>query len=347
MKRTIAILLTFFATASALLNACRKIGNDVPATTPVGFTIPSGFPEPKYDFSKNPLTEEGVLLGRKLFYDTELSADGMVSCGTCHEQSAAFSTYDHPQAHGVHNTHTDRNAPGIFNMAWHTTFMHDGRIKTLDSVPYAHFTSSIDYGQTIENIIHHLNQNEKYRIMFRSAFGDETINYDRIGKALSQFVLTIVSADSRYDRVKAGKETFQLAEELGYQIFKQKCVACHTEPLFTDFSFRNIGMPLDPFLKDFGRMTITGKSADSLKFKVPSLRNAFPSYPFGHDGRFYSTMNIYEHYRSQVVDGPTTDPLVKNKIVLSNFEIGQLDAFLRTLTDSTMIKDARFTKSPY
>jgi cytochrome c peroxidase len=326
-----------------LLDACRK-KNGIPAPIPVSFTVPPGFPAPKYDFSKNPLTEQGIALGRKIFYDQTLSSDGMVSCGTCHEQSAAFTTYDHPTSHGVNNTHTSRNAPGIFNMAWQTEFMWDGRIKDLDQVPLAHITSPIDMGETIENFLNKIRANEEYRIMFEAAFGTEQINYEKMSKAISQFVLTIVSADTKYDRVKAGKETFTLSEQLGYDIYKQKCSSCHKEPLFTDLTYRNIGMPLDPFVKDFGRKIVTGLSSDSIKFKVPSLRNVYPTYPYGHDGRFYDVFNVFEHYRNEVVNGPTTDPLVKNKIALSNFEIGQLQGFFRTLTDSTMIKDSRFSK---
>jgi len=316
----------------------------VPAPVSVAFNVPPGFPQPVYDFSKNPLTEEGIALGRKIFYDQTLSSYGTVSCGTCHEQYAGFTTYDHPQAHGVNHTHTTRNAPGIFNMAWQTEFMADGRVKNLELVPMAHITSPIDMGETVDDVLKKMRSNPNYAPMFRAAFGDEEINYERMSKAVSQFVLTIVSADSKYDRVKAGKETFTLSEQLGYDIFKQKCASCHQEPFFTDMTYRNIGMPLDPFFKDYGRMKTTGLSSDSLKFKVPSLRNMYPTYPYGHDGRFYDILNVLEHYRSTVVNGPTTDPLVKNKIPLSNFEIGQLQGFLRTLTDSVMLKDPRFAK---
>lgn len=343
MKRILLILFLCFSSALILLYGCRK-KDGVPQPTPVSFTTPAGFPEPIYDFSQNPLTEEGIALGRKIFYDTELSSDGMVSCGSCHEQFSAFTTYDHPTSHGVNHTHTKRNAPGIFNMAWHKEFMYDGSVKKLDEVYEKHITDPIDMGETVDNVLNKLRADAKYPIMFRMAFGDENINYDRMAKAISQFVLTIVSADSKFDRVKAGKESFTLSEGLGYDIFKQKCITCHQEPFFTDFSYRNIGMPFDPFYNDIGRMKVTGKSSDSLKFKVPSLRNVVPTYPYGHDGRFYSTYNVWEHYRNDVVNGPTTDPLVKNKIPLSNFEVGQLDAFMRTLTDSAMIRNAGFSK---
>ncbi|MFM9909987.1 MAG: cytochrome-c peroxidase, partial [Chitinophagaceae bacterium] len=133
-------------------------------------------------------------------------------------------------------------------------------------------------------------------------------------------------------------------EKTGYQIFQAKCTNCHTEPLFTDFSFRNTGIPLDPYLKDIGRMRITNKKEDSLKFKVPSLRNVLPSFPYGHDGRFATIKNVLDHYSDGVENGPTVDPLVKNKIPLTNLDKFYLTQFLYTLTDSVFLKDKRFSE---
>jgi cytochrome c peroxidase len=327
------------------MNACKKKDTEaIKAPTAVAFIVPEGWPQPAYDLTKNSLTEEGIALGRKLFYDGRLSKDGNFPCASCHQQFAAFATFDHALSHGVDNTLTSRNAPGIFNMAWLKEYMYDGGINHLDLQPLAPLTSSSEMGETIVNVINKLKADAAYRNMFRAAFGDEDINTQRMTKALSQFMVTMVSANSKYDQVKKGKASFSLAEGLGYDIFKQKCASCHQEPLFTDLSYRNTGIPVDDFLKDFGRMKITNKSADSLKFKVPSLRNVMMTSPYGHDGRFFTITNVMDHYRNGVVNGPTTDPLVKNKISLSNFEIGQLQAFLFTLTDSAYLKDTRFSQ---
>ncbi len=309
---------------------------------PIPFTIPKGWPQPVYDFSKNPLTEEGFALGRQLFYDTRLSRDGNFSCGSCHQQFGAFATYDHPLSHGIDNAQTTRNAPGLFNMAWQKEYMWDGGINHLDLQPLAPITATNEMGETIENVIGKLKSDKTYRQLFKAAFGDETINTQRMGKALSQFVLLLVSSNSKYDKVMRGQASFILPEQLGYDIFKKKCVTCHTEPMFTDYSYRNTGMPMDPFLKDAGRMKITGNPKDSLKFKVPSLRNVAMSFPFGHDGRFFSLMNVFEHYRKNMVPNNHTDTLLSHKLALSNFEIGQLTAFLYTLTDSSFLQNPRF-----
>ncbi len=309
---------------------------------PVKFITPLGWPKPVYDFSKNPLTEEGIALGRKLFYDGSLSRDGNFSCGSCHQQFGAFNTYDHNLSHGFNNSLTTRNAPGLFNLAWQKEFMWDGGINHLDLQPLAPITADNEMAMNIETVISNLRRDKEYRRMFRSAFGDETINYLRMGRALSQFMLQMVSSNSKYDKVKRGEASFILPEKLGYEIFQKKCTGCHTEPLFSDFSYRNTGMSTDRALNDLGRMKITGDSRDSLKFRVPSLRNVALTFPYGHDGRFFSLLNVFEHYRKNMVADKHTDSLLRGKLALSNYEIGQLTAFLYTLTDSSFVKDPRF-----
>lgn len=317
-------------------------GNPYFRPRPVAFKVPKGWPKPVYDFSKNPLTEEGFALGKKLFYDGRLSKDGNFSCGTCHQQFGAFNTYDHSLSHGYNNALTTRNAPGLFNLAWQKDFMWDGGINHLDLQPLAPITAENEMAETLENVIAKLKADKEYRKLFKAAFGDEAINTQRLGKALSQFMLQLVSSNSKYDKVKRGEASFILPERLGYQIFLQKCVSCHTEPLFTDHSYRNTGLKMDEVLKDPGRMRITNRPGDSLKFKVPSLRNVAMTFPYGHDGRFFSLMNVFEHYRKNMVIGHTTDSLLRNRLPLSNYEIGQLTAFLFTLTDSSFLKDPRF-----
>ncbi len=314
---------------------------------PVKFTVPKGWPQPVYDFSQNPLTEEGIALGRKLFYDGRLSKDGNFSCGSCHQQFGAFNTYDHNLSHGFNNSSTTRNAPGLFNLAWQKEFMWDGGVNHLDLQPLAPITAANEMAETMEAVIAKLRSDPEYRKMFKAAFGDETINYQRFAKAMSQFVLQLVSSNSKYDKVMRGEASFILPEQLGYDIFKKKCASCHAEPLFTDFSYRNTGMPLDPYLKDYGRMKITGNANDSLKFRVPSLRNVAMTFPYGHDGRFFSLSNVFEHYRKNMVTGPGIDSLIRNRLPLSNFEIGQITAFLYTLTDSAFLKDPRFAPPGY
>lgn len=315
--------------------------------TPLKFVVPKGWPKPLYNFKKNPLTVEGFELGKKLFYDERLSKDSTISCASCHQQFSAFANYDHNFSHGYNNSFTTRNSPALQNLAWQKEFMWDGGVNHLDVQPISPITAENEMAETLENVMIKLKRDSAYRRMFKAAFGDEGINTQRMGKALSQFMLMLVSSNSKYDKVKRGEDSFNLPEKLGYEIFQQKCISCHKEPFFTDQSYRNIGMPLDATLNDIGRMRITGQVSDSLKFKVPSLRNVNLTFPYGHDGRFFALSNVFDHYRKNMKPIANTDTLLKNKMLLSNFQIGQLTAFLFTLTDSSFLTNPMFAAPAY
>ncbi len=164
---------------------------------------------------------------------------------------------------------------------------------------------------------------------------------------LSHFELMLVSSNSKYDKVMRGEAQFNSIEKMGYETFKQKCESCHREPLFTDYSYRNTGLTLDTTLGDYGRMKITRDKKDSMKFKVPSLRNVILTFPYGHDGRFYSLQQVYEHYRNGMVITPYTDSALQHRIALNNIETGTLTAFFRTLTDSAFLKNQDFAPPGY
>jgi cytochrome c peroxidase len=314
---------------------------------PVKLFVPKGWPKPLYNLKNNALTEEGIALGKKLFYDERLSKDSSISCASCHQQFAAFSTYEHNLSHGYNNSFTSRNAPALQNLAWMKNFMQDGGINHLDVQPIEPITNEHEMNETLENIILKLKKDSAYKKMFTAAFGNNEISTQKIMKALSQFELTLISANSKYDKVMRGEASFILPEQLGYAIFKKKCVSCHKEPFFTDFSYRNIGEPIADYLNDEGRKKITNNKTDSLKFRVPSLRNVAVTAPYGHDGRFFSLYNVFEHYRKNMQPNAYTDSIMKNKLALSNYEIGQLTAFLYTLTDSAFLKNPAFAPQGY
>jgi cytochrome c peroxidase len=334
------LILVFILGSSALLDGCRK--SDRLRTTPLPFAVPLNFPSPVYNFANNPVSEEGFLLGRKLFYDGRLSIDGQYPCSSCHQQIAAFTTFEHDRSHGYNHSHTLRNAPGLANLAWYPYYKWDGSGSSLESISLAHITAPDEMAETMDNIVDKLQSDSGYKRMFRNAYGSEQVTGDRILKALSQFVINLVSANSKYDKVKKGESVFTPQEQNGYAFFQAHCTSCHKEPLFTDFSFRNIGIELDPGLNDFGRMRVTGNSQDSLKFRVPSLRNADLTSYYMHDGRVNAMRTMLEHYRTGVNDGPTLDPLVKDGIAITDDQVNDLLAFLRTLTDSSYINNPRF-----
>jgi cytochrome c peroxidase len=311
---------------------------------PIKFEIPKGWPSPKKDiFATNPLTEEGFQLGKKLFYDGNLSKNGEVSCASCHQQFAAFANYDHDVSHGIENSFTNRNAPALINIAWMPLLHWDGAINHIEVQPLAPLTAKNEMGETIENVLLKLKNDTAYKRMFKEAFGDENITSQKMLKALAQFVACLVSSNSKYDKVKRGEIKFKEYEERGYQTFKKHCNICHQEPLFTDNSFRNNGMPLNRF-NDIGRGKISTSSDDSLQFKVPTLRNIQLTFPYMHDGHIYSLYDVIEHYRSKInFQNPHLDPLLKKPIQISDKEKIELVYFLYTLTDSTFIQNPRFS----
>ena len=264
-----------------MMEGCRKNKLEL---TAYSVQIPAHFPATDY-YQRNPITKEGFELGRRLFYDRRFSVDGSISCGSCHEQIAAFGTYDHDLSHGVNGAHGIRNAMSLFNLAWQTSFGWDGKYNSMEALYAAHISSSIEMGETVSNIINKLKADSRYSQQFKTVYGSTEIDQQRIFNALTQFVGALVSSTTKYDSVKQNLATFTASEQTGYAIFQNKCNSCHAEPLFTDLSYRNNGLPLNGF-NDKGRMNVTGNKADSLKFRVPSLRNLFKSYPFIHDGRF-------------------------------------------------------------
>lgn len=335
--------LCLIVTASLAVNSCRKnpTGSNV-RTTPMNFIVPEGFPPPVYDFENNPVTEEGFALGKKLFRDNRLSLKADVTCSSCHQQEAAFTTFDHDLGHGTNHQHTTRNVPAIFNMAWHSEFQWDGSVSNLVDQPLTCLTAPEKMGEEVNSVINKLSGDAEYKKMFAESFGDENITGERISRAIAQFVVMLVSADSKYDKAKKGEAVFNSSEQNGYEIFTSKCTGCHSEPLFTDLSYRNNGLPLNPNYNDGGRIRVTGNASDSLKFKVPSLRNVGITGYFAHDGRFPAFTQMINHYNEGIEHNATLDPLLASNIPLTDLEKFYLQEFLHTLSDSSLISDPRF-----
>lgn len=310
----------------------------------IKFVVPKGWPKPAYDFSKNPLTDDGFKLGRKLFFDPILSRDSSISCSSCHLQFSGFTHVDHGLSHGINGLKGTRNSSTIFNMAWNKSFMWDGGVNNIEVQPINPITNPVEMDNTLANVVMKLNRSPYYRKKFYAAFKDSTVNSQKLLKALSQFVLMLESYNSKYDKVTRKEKgvEFSEAEKAGYRLFKRNCASCHTEPLFTNNSFQNNGLPVDKELNDGGRIKITHDPADSLKFKVPSLRNVTMSYPYMHDGRFKNLKQVLEHYSSGIQKSTTLANELNTGIALNELEKEQIIAFLNTLTDKEFLYDMRF-----
>lgn len=310
----------------------------------VKFVIPQGWPKPIYNFSKNPVTTEGFELGRQLFYDPLLSRDTTISCASCHLQATGFTHVDHKLSHGIAGKIGTRNSPAMMNLAWSPSFMWDGGVNHLDMQPLSPITSPVEMDETLEHVVKKLSASPKYPRLFYAAFRDSAVTGQKILLALSQFVLMLNSSNSKYDQYIRKEPGGELtAQELnGLRLFRIHCAACHTEPLFTNYQFANNGLPVDSALMDFGRMRITGNPEDSLKFKVPTLRNIQFTYPYMHDGRFKKLPDVLKHYTSGIQHSKTLDARLQSPMVLSHEERIDLIAFLWTLTDRDFLFDRRF-----
>ncbi|MBP7558510.1 MAG: c-type cytochrome [Chitinophagaceae bacterium] len=298
-----------------------------------GFKQPAEFPEPVYRFQDNPISQAKFELGRKLFYEPRLSRNNTISCGSCHIQSSAFTQHGHDVSHGIDDRLGTRNSPPIMNLAWMPTFFWDGGVFDLDLQPVAPITNHVEMDETVDNVLAKLRAHPQYPSLFKQAFGDTAINTVRTMKALSQFMLLCVSTESKYDSVSRHLgASFTETEQRGYTLFQQKCAACHKEPLFTDFSFRNNGIAIG-LNDDKGRYLVTLNPADEYRFKVPSLRNVEFTAPYMHDGRFITLDAVLDHYRGQVQSTPNLDPLLSSGIPLTSQDKTDLIAFLKTLSD--------------
>lgn len=305
--------------------------------------IPEGWPTPNYNFSNNQLTNDGFVLGKNLFYEPMFSIDNSVSCGSCHQQFAAFAHAGHDLSHGVFGLLGKRNAPALQNLNWNPTYMHDGGILNLEVQPLGPIANPVELNEDINHIISKLNATTKYKELCKKAYGDETLNSQRILKSMAQFMGTMYSYSSKYDSYKKGDVSFTAEEQRGYNLFVSKCSSCHTEPLFSNFNYINNGIGVT-LLKDSGRTHITGNLADLYKFKTPSLRNIEKTAPYMHDGRFSTLAQCLNHYSSAIPSTATVDPSLIGGIALTAQDKTDIIAFLKTLTDPTFLTDKRFSE---
>lgn len=304
--------------------------------------IPKGFPRPAYTFRKNKPTPEVFILGRKLFYDNILSKDNSTSCGTCHQQFAAFAHIDHALSHGIYGKIGKRNVPALQNLIWNTSFMWDGSVTNLEKQPINPITNPIEMDETMEHVVVKLRAEESYRNLFRNAFHDTAITKEGILKALTQFTGLMISTHAKLDRYMQGEAELTATEQHGLELFRSKCANCHQEPLFTDNRLRNNGLKTDTSLKDTGKELLSGKVEDRGMFRVPSLRNVEVTYPYMHDGRFRTLTDVIKHYSNPDNFSAEADRSLFTIGRLSSGEQEALVAFLKTLTDPTFLRDRRF-----
>ena len=331
--------------------------------TPYALEIPPFFP-PMDIPEDNPLTEEGVQLGRMLFWETRLSETNTMSCGTCHLPEHSFSD-PNPYSTGVTGAVGNRNAMALINMGWATLFFWDGRAFTLeeqilDPIPHPD-EMNLPWLEAV-NRLQNDAESTRYPERFFDAFGTTTVTEDLVVKAIAQFVRTMVSSDSKFDLWRRGETDLTDSEYNGYQMFLREggdpevvpggqfggdCFHCHGEAglQFTDHLFHNNGLDAT-FELDPGHFNVTGNPQDSGLFRTPTLRNVALSAPYMHDGRFATLEDVIDHYNTGGVPSSTIDPFMKygsGGLGLAPSQKADLIAFLHTLTDTAFVNNPAFS----
>ena len=342
------------------------------STFEIGLEQPINFPASTYDLNDNPIDVAGFELGRKLFYDVNLSDGNAISCAECHNQAFAFTHHGHDLSEGVLVDQLGvRNSQPIQNLAFMDAFTWDGSVELLWRQPVVPITEKVEMNETLENVISKLKQDANYPAEFEMAFGAEnSVNSVNMLKALAQFMGAMVSSNSKYDKYVRGEVggEFSNEEKQGMLLFENKCASCHSGALFTNQEFVNNGIGVNSKLpEELGRARITtsnpdltleeGKAhPDYYKFKVPSLRNVEKTFPYMHDGRIVLLKQVLDFYDTdtypyiQKMDNLDTSLLhtIDGKevvgIPMTEGEKELIVLFLQTLTDDEFLNDTRFAK---
>lgn len=320
---------------------------DTRGATPVAFAVPAGFPQPELP-ADNALTAEGVALGEQLFFDVRLSGNGAQSCASCHAPERAFSDAV-ALSRGAEGMNGVRNAMPLVNLAWSPSFAWDGSRPRIRDQALAAMTNPIEMHGEPAKVVAALAKDAAVGDAVAAAFGSREITAERVGLALEQYLVTRVSADSKFDGALRVAAQLTEQEKEGFALFVTEydpvrgkrgadCFHCHGGALFSDFAFKNNGLEL--VSADEGRAGVTAKGSDKGKFKTPSLRNVAVTGPYMHDGRFATLEAVVAHYDHGVKRAAALDPnLAKHPdagLGLTGAEQAALVAFLRTLTDRTL-----------
>jgi cytochrome c peroxidase len=369
LRATFTSWLGILLSAAALgVASCSSGGGDGGETpkptgpTAYALTVPAGFPTPVIP-ADNPLTNEGVALGRRLFYEQALSSAGTMSCGSCHQQSKAF-TDGRALAVGVDGVANPRGTMSLANVLWSTQLTWDGAFTTLETQALKPLENTIELHQPLTVGVAKLQASSTYPALFQAAFGTQTITNELVLKALAQFERTLISGSSRYDKYMATRTGFSPDELAGLQLYTThiapgsvrgaECFHCHSQPLMSsNFEGKFFNNGLDLTFADPGRGALTKLAVDQGKFIAPTLRNITLTAPYMHDGRFKTLEEVLDHYSDHVqMASPNldnnliqgiNDPPFGTHMDLTATEKKQVLAFLKTLTDSAFVADKRFS----
>lgn len=353
-----------------LFSSCEKEEDCVEQTSPITNTGPTPFNlnlpahfvyiNPPDIPEDNPLTVEGIALGRKLFFEKKLSKNNSISCSSCHQPENAFNDKGKKLSIGVDGLPGIRNAMPLFNLAFtktfpsHGNFNWHGAAESIESQAFGPVRDPLEMAESWPNVISKLQQDANYPSLFEAAFGSPIVDSVKVVKALAQFERTLISGESKADneiKKRLGDPYTGLAlnaqERRGYDIFVQEnkgdCTHCHgsfPNPLWTDFEFRNNGLDANP---DSGLASVTKKASDVGKFKTPSLRNLVFTAPYMHDGRHQTLEQVVNFYADSIaMSSPNIDATMLKTRNLDAFDKADLIAFLKAITDSSFVNNPDF-----
>ena len=351
MKNTLIIILLIFSSAFI---ACKKENTNPSAlsgATPLAISIPKGFPTKTYIPSDNPTTVEGIELGRLLFYDGRLAGrnnlDSLMTCASCHRQEQSFECDTHPS--GITGISTPHVMLPLINLLWNpNTFLWNGKVNNLEDITWMGITAPHEMHSDTNRAKAMIQSISMYPPLFKKAFGSEKITTKNMGRAIAQFIRTLISADSKFDKYLRG-ETNLTADELnGFVLFTSEkggdCFHCHGgdgNPLFTTNLFYNDGKD-SIFTDSRDRYAVTLYRSDIGAYRAPTLRNIELTGPYMHDGRFTNLDEVLNFYASGLVYSPYVSPLMHHIITNGNqltyTQRQELKAFLLTLTDNILMK---------
>jgi cytochrome c peroxidase len=346
MRRFLIYKFVLVASLLVFVFACKKKENNQTNLTPYVLNIPPGFPSMVIP-SNNPLTEEGVALGKMLFFDPILSGDNTMSCGSCHKQQFAFVDSSNQFSTGIDGLKGDRNSMPLYNLAWSKGFFWDAGAADMETQVVGPIENPLEMHESLTNALNELNSHPTYPALFKKVFGGDKITTSMIMRAIAQYERILISGNSKYDQYLRGEAQLTASEQRGLNLYvdmnKGDCNHCHViGGLFTDFELRNTG--LDSIAVDPGRARITLNPLDSGKFKTPSLRNIEVTGPYMHDGRFETLEQCIEHYNTGFRYTQNLDPNLEyaKKGRLNQAEIEDIVAFLKTLTDTEFLNNPKF-----
>ncbi|NOX46240.1 MAG: cytochrome-c peroxidase [Chlorobi bacterium] len=348
-KRTFLVLT--FVLLSVIIVGLKYSDNP----TPYQFPEIKFFPEMPVSVD-NPVTVEGVELGRYLFYDPILSRDYSFSCSSCHKQATAFCDSPKKFSKGIDGKLMVRNTMPLFNLAWYAEFFWDGRARSIEDQVFHPVTANDEMDMDWDNAAKRVRESEFYQPKFKASFGEMEIDSILISKAIAQFERTLISNNSKYDRVIRRETVLTQEEYEGFNLIndqsKGDCLHCHTtdsDALGTTAIFSNNGLDAvfgPNAYTDKGKGGITGRMEDNGKFKIPSLRNLLFTTPYMHDGRFETLEEVLDFYSEGVNESYNIDSKMgsahRGGVHLTKGEKQKIIAFLKTMSDSSFIENPKF-----